>query len=147
MSSSLQEDVDNKVQIIHQNPLRLRITFNVGGRQSLLLELFRNGVADGLGMAHRSACAYQKITREGRSPLQVQDAQVQSFPISSGLNRFLQLRDHHPGYFPLGRGRYRPSFRMYSSTSGGTRPVTLRPDPMAFRIACEATGMWTPRRM
>ena len=98
--STLQKDMDDETQVIHQDPLRLRVAFDVRGRPSCLLELFLNRVANRLRVPNGSTGADEKITGEGTGSLQVQDAQVQGFPVLSGTNRGLQLRGHHPGYFP-----------------------------------------------
>src|SRR5579875_1639535 len=76
----LQKNVDDKAEIVQQNPFRLRIAFHMSWRQPRIFKSLDDAITNGLRVAGRSAGANQKEIRKRETPLQFHHPQSHALP-------------------------------------------------------------------
>src|SRR5207247_10603302 len=59
-SCLLRKDVDHEIEVIHQNPLGLRVTFHVLRRDARLFQLLHDAIGYGLGATRGGSAANPK---------------------------------------------------------------------------------------
>ena len=87
--------MDHEIEVIHQNPLGLGVTFHVLGRDARFFQLLHDGIRYGLGVARRGSAANQEKVRKGADTLQVQKVQVHGLAVLGGADRLPHEWRHH----------------------------------------------------
>src|SRR3954453_5811964 len=114
------EDVDDHVEVVHEDPARLRDAFDAPREQAvLLLHVLVDAVVDGLDLAVGAAGGDHEVVGVAQHAAKVELDDL----LRLDVGRIAGDEVGEAGRFEFGSGahRYSPSEMMYSATASGTR--------------------------
>src|SRR4051794_11284959 len=140
------EDVDDHVEVVHEDPARLAQALHAAGQQAvLLLHVLVDAVVDRLGLAVCAAGADDEVVRVAEHAAEVELDDFLRLDVGgvAGDQLGQPVRLNGAGLLARARAhatasaRYRPALRMYASTASGTRKRIGRPAATRRRISEE----------
>src|SRR3954454_348798 len=124
------EDVDDRVEVVHEDPAGLGQALHAAGQQAvLLLHVLVDAVVDRRGWAVRPAGADDEVVGVAEHAAQVEHDDVDRLDVGGVAGDQLGQAGwrQRAGSLSLRRGhadapsRYRPTRAMYAATASGTR--------------------------